>query len=276
MLRTGDQCSVHLSSALRQARTAKQERDCGAEGQEAASSETGPTTTVFSLSDAAHKQKSGLLGTLIPDLFRPRVFLQAEFPRSGAAVQLGNEVSPEAAKEEPRVQFVAEDPAATSEALYTLVVVDPDAPSRSAPNASPFLHLVLPGLKPPSLDRLAATGETGDVAAAEGSMVEKTQAAWVEWTGPAPPEGAGVDAELKEDAGWPSPHRYVYLLYLQPPPAAGSVFLPGRSPSISTPEARQNFDLDAFVEDHELVLVGANFMLASRPGLFDLRRSSPL
>ncbi|GAA5929842.1 hypothetical protein JCM1841_000504 [Sporobolomyces salmonicolor] len=208
-------------------------------------------------------QKSGLLGTLIPDLFRPRVFLQAEFPRSGAAVQLGNEVSPEAAKEEPRVQFVAEDPAATSEALYTLVVVDPDAPSRSAPNASPFLHLVLPGLKPPSLDRLAATGETGDVAAAEGSMVEKTQAAWVEWTGPAPPEGAG-------------PHRYVYLLYLQPPPAAGSVFLPGRSPSISTPEARQNFDLDAFVEDHELVLVGANFMLASRPGLFDLRRSSPL
>ncbi|GAA5904833.1 hypothetical protein JCM5296_005085 [Sporobolomyces johnsonii] len=181
--------------------------------------------------------KSGLLGTLIPDLFRPKVFLQVEFPSSGAAVQLGNDVSLDDANEAPRVEFVAEDPASPAESLYTLVVVDPDAPSRADPKWSPFLHFVLPGLKPQSADSIAATVDKGELAAAAG-LVEKTKEALVEWMGPAPPEGTG-------------PHRYVYLLYLQPSP---SVFLPGRRLSLGGPQERQNFDLDAFVEDNELVL----------------------
>ncbi|GAA5968303.1 hypothetical protein JCM21900_001165 [Sporobolomyces salmonicolor] len=160
--------------------------------------------------------------TLIPENFRPRVYLEAEFPESNVTVHFGNEVAIEDAQAPPVVDFTAKP------VLYTLLVLDPDAPSRSTPYWSPFLHYALPGLKP------------------KHGKVEMTSDALVEWTPPAPPAGSG-------------PHRYVYLLYLQP---TLSVSLPASRPSINTTEDRMGFPHEDFIKENKLKLVGANYMIS--------------
>ncbi|CEQ40929.1 SPOSA6832_02587, partial [Sporobolomyces salmonicolor] len=160
--------------------------------------------------------------TLIPETFRPKVYLEAEFLKSNVTVHFGNEVAIEDAQAPPVVEFTAKP------VLYTLLVLDPDAPSRSTPYWSPFLHYALPGLKP------------------KHGKVEMTSDALVEWTPPAPPAGSG-------------PHRYVYLLYLQP---TLSVSLPASRPSVNTTEDRMSFPHEDFIKENKLKLVGANYMIS--------------
>ncbi|GAA5914170.1 hypothetical protein JCM5296_002644 [Sporobolomyces johnsonii] len=161
--------------------------------------------------------------TLIPRNFRPLVYLEAEFPESNAVVDFGNAVSIEDAKATPAVAFTA------MPALYTLLVLDPDAPSRSTPYWSPFLHYAQPGLVP------------------KNGEVEVTSKVLVDWYPPAPPAGSGS-------------HRYVFLLYLQP---TLSVSLPASRPSVETEEDRMSFPFEDLIRKNELLLVGANYMVVN-------------
>ncbi|GAA5914165.1 hypothetical protein JCM5296_002643 [Sporobolomyces johnsonii] len=160
--------------------------------------------------------------TLIPENFRPKVYLEAKFPESNVTVHFGNEVAIQDTQAPPVVDFSAQP------ARYALLVLDPDAPSRSTPFWSPFLHYALPGLVP------------------KRGNVELTSDALVDWTPPAPPPGTG-------------PHRYVYLLYLQP---TRNVSLPASRPSVNTTADRMSFPHDDFIEENELKLVGANYMIS--------------
>ncbi|GAA5980694.1 hypothetical protein JCM10908_001740 [Rhodotorula pacifica] len=126
----------------------------------------------ISLSDA------GLLGSsLIPTTFDPKVTVHATYPTFGN-VQPGETYAVSETQDEPTVSF---NVPAGQEAKYTVVLADPDAPSREDPKMSPFLHFAL-----------------ADVVPGQSAGITLTS-----YMGPAPPKGTG-------------PHRYVFLVYAQP------------------------------------------------------------
>ncbi|XP_039954003.1 phosphatidylethanolamine-binding protein homolog F40A3.3-like isoform X2 [Bactrocera tryoni] len=114
---------------------------------------------------------------IIPDIIdtSPKGLVQVNYP-SGAKVESGKELTPTQVKDQPTVSWEAED-----DALYTLFMVDPDAPSRAEPSNREFLHWLvinIPGNK-----------------VAEGQTV-------AEYIGSGPPDGTGL-------------HRYVFLVFKQ-------------------------------------------------------------
>lgn len=92
-------------------------------------------------------------------------------------VDLGNELTPTQVKDQPQVQFAGD-----SGKFYTLVMTDPDAPSRIEPTYREFKHWVVVNIP--------------------GSDVEKGENL-AEFVGSGPPMGTGL-------------HRYVFLVYEQP------------------------------------------------------------
>lgn len=135
---------------------------------------TSSSCTARSLSDA------GLLGSsLIPSTFTPKVTVHATYPTKVGNVQPGATYAVSDTQDEPTVSFNA--PAGQPEAKYTVVLADPDAPSREDPKWGPYMHFALADVVPGQ-----AAGTT-----------------LVSYMGPAPPQGTG-------------PHRYVFLVYAQP------------------------------------------------------------
>ncbi|XP_050973085.1 phosphatidylethanolamine-binding protein 4 [Labeo rohita] len=107
----------------------------------------------------------------------------------------------------PQVQL----PSADEKKKYTLLMVDPDAPSRQKPSRSYWRHWLLVDIKGKALRR-------GDVSGVELSA----------YTRPIPPQGTGL-------------HRYQFYVYEQPG---------GQSLSLSPQEdsSRGNWDPQAFVQ----------------------------
>eukprot|EP00033_Pygsuia_biforma_P000478 GCRY01000564.1.p1 GENE.GCRY01000564.1~~GCRY01000564.1.p1 ORF type:complete len:166 (+),score=20.08 GCRY01000564.1:68-565(+) len=97
--------------------------------------------------------------------------------RDNTSVHGGNELSPEKTKHHPHVTVPG-----TVDDLYTLLMVDPDAPSRSNPTAAEWLHWVVVNIP--------GNGEVKD-----GEEI-------VKYNGPTPPAHTGL-------------HRYVFLLCRQ-------------------------------------------------------------
>jgi len=91
-------------------------------------------------------------------------------------VNLGNEIAPKDAKSHPQVQWQAD-----SDSYYSLVMSDPDAPSRTNPKAREWKHWIVINIKGSDLS-------LGDVV--------------VPYNPPSPPSGTGL-------------HRYVFLVYKQ-------------------------------------------------------------
>ncbi|XP_005170845.3 phosphatidylethanolamine-binding protein 4 isoform X1 [Danio rerio] len=102
-------------------------------------------------------------------------------------------------------------PHAEEEKKYTLVMVDPDAPSRQNPSRSYWRHWLLVDIKGEAL-------QTGDVRGTELSAYAR----------PTPPKGTGL-------------HRYQILVFEQPE---------GRTPFLNREEnrSRGNWDLQAFIQ----------------------------
>ncbi|XP_019880293.1 protein D2 isoform X1 [Aethina tumida] len=122
---------------------------------------------------AKNMEKHGV----VPDVIdaAPSAVAEVTYP-SGAKVDLGNELTPTAVKDIPTIKWNAE-----SDALYTVCMTDPDAPSRKEPTYREWHHWLvgnIPG---------------GDVSKGE------TLSAYI---GSGPPQGTGL-------------HRYVFLVYKQ-------------------------------------------------------------
>ncbi|BGP12678.1 hypothetical protein JCM10213_008815 [Rhodosporidiobolus nylandii] len=123
-------------------------------------------------------QDAGLLGSsVIPTTFQSLISVHATYGAFGD-IQPGGTYSVADTQAEPSVSFNA---APGEEAKYTIVLADPDAPSRDDPKWSPYRHWVLSDVVPGQ-----AAGQT-----------------LTKYLGPAPPAGSG-------------PHRYVFLVYKQP------------------------------------------------------------
>lgn len=89
---------------------------------------------------------------------------------------MGLELTPTQVKGQPQVSWEAEEGA-----FYTLIMTDPDAPSRKQPTNREYLHWLVVNIPGAAVDK-------GDVLTA--------------YVGSGPPQGTGL-------------HRYVFLLYKQ-------------------------------------------------------------
>ncbi|GAQ88854.1 Phosphatidylethanolamine binding protein [Klebsormidium nitens] len=139
------------------------------DGRSDISSEAGTLNVSISRFDAT---AVSLIADML-DAFTPSVALSIAY--EGMPIQSGAELSPSEAEVFPTVRV-----GGSENDLYTLVLVDPDAPSPEAPSEAEWLHWLV-------------TNIPGGQEATAGTDV-------VPYSGPTPPVGR---------------HRYVFLLYEQ-------------------------------------------------------------
>ncbi|KAG0243522.1 hypothetical protein BGW41_002062 [Actinomortierella wolfii] len=133
-------------------------------------------------------------------------------------------VIPDGTSAEPQVTFMPDSPTDK----YTLIFVDPDAPSRIAPTNREWRHWVVSNISVGSSSSLTSVHN--------GTTLTRYQ-------GPAPPPGTDF-------------HRYVFLLYKQTPNSDATL--------LSTPLSgnRGRFKATQFANQAGLELVGANYFFA--------------
>lgn len=158
--------------------------------------------------------------SVIPDVLdtTPQGCLKIKYP-SGVQVELGKELTPTQVQSLPSFDYNATAP------LYTLAMVDPDAPSRKEPMMREILHYLVVNIPANSVDK-------GDTLA--------------EYIGAGAPKGTGL-------------HRYIFVLYEQ---KAGKITSSIKIPKNSR-EGRVKFSLRKFAKEHNLgEPVAANFFQA--------------
>ncbi|KAG5640727.1 hypothetical protein DXG03_007420 [Asterophora parasitica] len=178
----------------------------------------------------ASLKREDIIPDVVPPSFAPSVLFSIVWP-NGKEPVLGNYLTREDTLEEPDINLVVPDvPKAAQEATYTLVLTDPDAPSRSGPKYRQFRHWVITGLK----------------VASEGPSVVKTKPSTTPYRAPGPGAGSGV-------------HRYAFLLFEEP--SSGFAVPEGAAEYGAALEERRSWNAVDFGTKYGLKLVGANFFL---------------
>ncbi|KAG2137946.1 PEBP-like protein [Suillus clintonianus] len=179
---------------------------------------------------------------IIPDVipvdppFHPKALLVVTFP-TGQEALLGNTLTKTDTDDEPTVAFTPmQVPDVADEPTYTLVMTDPDAPSRVNPKFREWRHWVVTGVKAPPTSVI----ETGNLAA------QLTKPAVTPYYPPTPPPGTGK-------------HRYVLLLYQEP---NVDFSIPENAQERKNePANRKNWNAAGFAEKYGLKLVGVNYFV---------------
>lgn len=129
----------------------------------------------------------------VTDTFEPKGLLTISYGESND-VALGNTLTPEETSELPKFQFTPTESGLIKENdLFTLVLTDPDAPSRTDKKWSEYAHYIQTNIElPQSQD-----------AEFQSVEIEPKGDTVLSYVGPGPPKGTGK-------------HRYVFLLYKQP------------------------------------------------------------
>lgn len=159
---------------------------------------------------------------VVPDIIdsAPKYIADVQYP-SGVLVNLGGELAPTSVKDKPSVRWPTEH-----EALYTLLFIDPDAPSRVEPRLREILHWFIANI--PGTDI-----EAGDT--------------YAEYIGSGPPEDSGL-------------HRYVLLVFKQP---TGRIDYDRPKASNRSREGRYAFKTRHLIEEYNLgTPVAGNFYQA--------------
>lgn len=127
----------------------------------------------------AQKMDNVTTEQVVPDVIDtvPQSIITVKYP-SGVSVELGNELTPTLVKDEPSISWSVK----SEQHLHTLVMVDPDAPSRKNPVLRQVLHYMVTNI--PGTDLSKGVTNVG-------------------YLGSGPPANTGL-------------HRYVYLVYEQP------------------------------------------------------------
>ncbi|KAI8388586.1 phosphatidylethanolamine-binding protein [Radiomyces spectabilis] len=172
----------------------------------------------------AHALKEGdIIPQVLDDVFTPATMLEIKYPNN-KEVLLGNTLTVEETSEAPVVNFAPPD----ADAEYTLLLVDPDAPSKQDPKMAPWRHWVIV-----------------NIPGSQTTNVQASASQHSEYFGPAPPPGTG-------------PHRYIFLLYKQ---ANKNNSFQAMS---AEPQARGKFDFKQFAKDNNLELIAVNYFLCSK------------
>lgn len=159
---------------------------------------------------------------VVPDVVAaaPKDELHVKYDKTNHEVKLGNELPPKDVKDIPHVTFEG-----AADAFYTLMMVDPDAPSRKDPKNREFQHWLVVNI--PGND------------VTNGEILS-------EYVGSGPPKDTGL-------------HRYVFLLYKQPEK------IEFQETKITNKEGkgRGKFDAKKFAEKYKLgEPIAANFFQA--------------
>ncbi|EMD32339.1 hypothetical protein CERSUDRAFT_58547 [Gelatoporia subvermispora B] len=192
-------------------------------------------------------EREGIIPDVLPETFSPSVLFSINYP-NGTEVMFGNELTVQDTLDEPTINFVpmnlpsaqahSSGQSVADEVSYTLAMLDPDAPSRAEPLYKSFRHWVVTGLRSPPL----TSSNTSSSAALS------TRPATTPYRPPGPRPSSGI-------------HRYIFLLFGEPPSAQGLVVPPEAPEHDVTLEERRNWDALAFAERYGLKLVGANYFL---------------
>ncbi|KAF8883881.1 phosphatidylethanolamine-binding protein [Gymnopilus junonius] len=174
-------------------------------------------------------QRNEVIDDVIPAAatFGPEVFFSVVWEDSKANVAkpgptLDRKLTPKQPKIKVQPLFAPE-----GDFTYTLVMTDPDAPSRETPKFREFRHWVVTGLKLPEVD---ATDVQGKFVATSGNTVTP-------WYPPAPPA--------------------VFLLFREPASGAG---IPKDAVEYKAePADRQKWKAVEFGGKYKMKLVGATF-----------------
>ncbi|KAG0209296.1 hypothetical protein BGX28_010399 [Mortierella sp. GBA30] len=183
-----------------------------------------PLVTSNQAADVALNQ-DGIIPDVI-DSFRSKTMLAISYGTNKEVV-LGNKLAVKDTQHAPQVSFEPDSPGDK----YTLIMTDPDAPSRNDPKNREYRHWVI--------SNVSGSSDFQPASLSQGSVL-------TEYMGPAPPAGSG-------------PHRYVFLLYKQKP--SSDVV------ALSTPltTSRGKFKAKQFSTHTNLELVGANYFFAENP-----------
>lgn len=157
---------------------------------------------------------------IIPDIIdeKPKSRATVSYP-SGVKAELGNELTPTQVKDQPTISWDAE-----AGALYTLLLVDPDAPSRTDPKFREVLHWCVINIPGSSV--------------ADGQVI-------AEYVGAGPGEGSGL-------------HRYVFLVFKQGEKITSAKVIPN-----TTREGRLNVKIRDYVSKYNFgAPVAGNFFQA--------------
>ncbi|KAF9045780.1 PEBP-like protein, partial [Hymenopellis radicata] len=182
-------------------------------------------------------QREQIIPDVIPGPFTPSVLFSITYP-TGIEALLSSELTREDTLDEPEINFTPMQNVlgATEEPTYTLVMTDPDAPSRAEPKYRQFRHWVITGLKSPAL----GSSETANLVAV------KTKPSTTPYRPPGPPPGTGY-------------HRYTFILFEEP---AGGLTIPeGAVEHGAELEQRRKWSAFEFGKKYGLTLVGANYFL---------------
>nr|XP_014092006.1 protein D2-like [Bactrocera oleae]XP_036234268.1 protein D2-like [Bactrocera oleae] len=146
---------------------------------------------------------------VVPDVIpvAPKQFLKVNY--KNVLAENGKELTPTQVAAQPSIEWNAE-----SDAFYTIIMTDPDAPSRSNPKFREFNHWLVTNIHGMDIS-------SGDVLTA--------------YVGSGPPEGTGL-------------HRYVFLVYKQP---AEIRFQESHVPKNSS-QNRPNFSATKFAKKYKL------------------------
>ncbi|CAD6993262.1 protein D2 [Ceratitis capitata] len=159
---------------------------------------------------------------VIPDLIAegPKDFLKVIFD-SGVMADKGVELKPRQVKNQPKVEWKPD----SADSYYTLIMTDPDAPSRAKPEWREWHHWLVVNIPGNAVDK-------GEVLSA--------------YVGSGAPKDTGL-------------HRYVFLLYKQPKKLE---FTEAHLTNTS-PKGREKFSTKNFVAKYGLgVPVAGNFFQA--------------
>ncbi|XP_034237515.1 uncharacterized protein LOC117642987 [Thrips palmi] len=172
---------------------------------------------------AASGQSAYVEYGVVPDVIdaTPAATLEAEYHQpQHAKVRLGNELTPTLSQNRPAISWPTEEGA-----LYTLIMTDPDAPSRANPIRREFLHMLIVNVP--------------------GNDIAKGDALF-DYIGAGPPKGSGL-------------HRYVLLAYKQP----GHIDVDQKTVPSTTFAGRPNFSARKFAASKNLgAPVAGNFFQA--------------
>ncbi|KAL7266305.1 carboxypeptidase Y inhibitor, partial [Rhizina undulata] len=183
-------------------------------------------------------KKHGIIPDVVDD-FTPTTMISVAYPSANKEVSLGNTLKPEEAHETPKIQITPEG--ADASTTYTIVLTDPDAPSREDPKWSEFCHWIITDVKLPSIEQVAAA-QTMDATSVDIPKAKEL----VKYMGPAPPEKTGK-------------HRYVFLLYRN-----GNSSRKLEPPSERKKWGNHDYRKGArqWASKYGLTLIGANFFFA--------------
>ncbi|KAF9175946.1 hypothetical protein BGX21_005325 [Mortierella sp. AD011] len=180
-----------------------------------------PLLTSDQATDAALK-KDGIIPDVI-DSFTSKTMLVISYG-DGKDVALGNKLPVQETQHAPQVSFQADSP----DDKYTLIMTDPDAPSRHNPKMREYRHWVI--------SNVSGTSDFQPANVSQSTVITP-------YMGPAPPSGTG-------------PHRYIFLLYKH----TSSTDVSALSSSLTGD--RPKFMAKEFASQGNMELVGVNYFVA--------------